>query len=226
MHIGSPIAEILIVLAAYLVGGIPFGWLVAKVCKGVDLRTVGSGGTGATNCSRLWQGARSVGMFLVVFALDFGKGLFGALVSLDIAEWIGNKAGSEASALSLQVVCGLAAILGHMFTPYLKFKGGKGVATSFGVVTALAPLSALWGLGAWGLLVGLTKYMSLGSMGAMIAIPVHHWAWKGEEAWKSRLTVSLFLIASAIVVVWRHRGNIKRIRAGTERRVGALDQNL
>jgi glycerol-3-phosphate acyltransferase PlsY len=226
MHIGTPLADVPIVLCAYFVGGIPFGWLVARIFKGVDLRSVGSGGTGATNCSRLWQGGASVGMFLVVFVLDFGKGLFGALVSLDIAEWIGAKTGSEASALTLQVVCGLAAILGHMFTPYLRFKGGKGVATSFGVVTALAPLSALWGLGAWGLLVGLTKYMSLGSIGAMVAIPLHHWAWKGAEAWKSRLAVSLFLVASAVVVVWRHRSNIKRILAGTERRVGALDQQL
>jgi glycerol-3-phosphate acyltransferase PlsY len=223
---GSPFAEILIVLTAYAVGGIPFGWLVARWAKGVDLRTVGSGGTGATNCSRLWQGGASVGMFLVVFALDFGKGLFGALVSADIADWIGSHAGSEASALSLQVVCGLAAILGHMFTPYLRFRGGKGVATSFGVVTALAPLSALWGLGAWGLLVGLTKYMSLGSMGAMVAIPLSFWLDKGEEAFHSRLVVTLFLVASAVVVFVRHRENIQRILAGTERRVGELDQKL
>ncbi len=226
MDIGSPFAEILIVLAAYLVGGIPFGWLIAKVFKGTDLRTVGSGGTGATNCSRLWQGAPSVGIFLFAFALDFGKGLFGALVSLDMAAWIGSRMGSSTDELTLQTVCGLAAILGHMFTPYLRFKGGKGVATAFGVVTALAPLSALWGFGAWGLLVGLTKYMSLGSMGAMVAIPVHHWAWRGEDAWKTYLAVSLFLVTSAVVVVWRHRGNIVRILAGSERRVGEVDQKL
>jgi glycerol-3-phosphate acyltransferase PlsY len=226
MQIGSPWAEILIVVAAYLVGAIPFGWLIGKIFKGTDLRQVGSGGTGATNCSRLWEGASSVGIFVVVFVLDFGKGLFGALFSLDMAAWVGNAAGSSSSALALQVICGLAAILGHMFTPYLGFRGGKGVATTFGVVTALAPLSALFGLGAWGLLVGITKYMSLGSMGAMLAIPVSHWLDYGEAAFRSRLTVSLFLVVTAGVVVWRHRGNIKRILQGRERRVGDLDQQL
>ena len=226
MQIGSPWAEILIVLAAYAVGGIPFGWLIARVFKGVDLRKVGSGGTGATNCSRLWQGAASVGVFIGVFALDFSKGLFGALVSLDLAAWIGNKAGSSSSAMTLQVICGLAAILGHMFTPFLRFKGGKGVATSFGVVTALAPLSALYGLGMWGLLVGITKYMSLGSMAAMLAIPLVHWLDYGEEALRSRLAITIFLMVTAFFVVWRHRGNIRRILQGRERRVGDLDQKL
>jgi len=226
MQFGSPFAEILIVLAAYFVGGIPFGWLIAKFFRGVDLRSIGSGGTGATNCSRLWQGSASVGVFLVVFVLDFGKGLFGALVSVDMAQWIGDRAGLDTMPLTLQVMCGLAAILGHMFNPFLGFKGGKGVATSFGVVTALAPLSLLWGLGAWGLFVGITKYMSLGSIGAMVAIPVHYWAWRGEDAWKSYLAVSVFLFASMLFVIWRHRENIKRILAGSERRVGELDQKL
>lgn len=226
MQIGSPWAEILIVLAAYLVGGIPFGWLIGKIFKGVDLRQVGSGGTGATNCSRLWERSASVGIFVVVFVLDFGKGLLGALFSLDMAAWVGDAAGSSSSALALQVLCGLAAILGHMFTPYLSFRGGKGVATTFGVVTALAPLSALFGLGAWGLLVGITKYMSLGSMGAMLALPISYWLDYGEAAFRSRWTVTVFLVVTAAVVVWRHRANIQRILQGRERRVGDLDQQL
>jgi glycerol-3-phosphate acyltransferase PlsY len=226
MHIGSPWAEILIVFTAFLVGAIPFGWLVVRAFKGTDLRTVGSGGTGATNASRLWKGTASFGIFVLVFALDFGKGLFGALVSLDMAEWVGNAAGSTSSALKLQVACGMAAVLGHMFTPYLRFKGGKGVATAFGVVTALAPLSALWGLGAWGLLVGFTKYMSLGSLGAMIVIPISYWLDWGSEAFRSRMAVTLFLLLTAATVIWRHRTNIRRILQGTERRVGEVDQNL
>jgi glycerol-3-phosphate acyltransferase PlsY len=226
MHIGSPWAEILIVLAAYVVGGIPFGWLIGKVFKGTDLRTVGSGGTGATNASRLWQGAPSVAIFVLVFVLDFSKGLFGALVSLDLAAWIGEASGSSSSAMTLQVICGLAAILGHMFTPFLRFRGGKGVATTFGVVAALAPLSALYGVGAWGLLVGITKYMSLGSLAAMFVIPITHWLDYGEEAFHSRLAVTIFLVVTAAVVVWRHRTNITRILQGKERRVGDLDQQL
>ena len=96
----------------------------------------------------------------------------------------------------------------------------------FGVVTALAPLSALYGLGFWGLLVAVTKYMSLGSMVAMISVPITHWLDYGSEAFKSRLGVSIFLCVSAAVVVWRHRENIRRILAGSERRVGDADQRL
>ena len=227
MPLGSPWGEILLVICAFLVGGIPFGWIIAKVFKGVDLRTVGSGGTGATNCSRLWQGSRSIVMFLAVFALDFGKGIVGALVSegvaRDLAAWLGAD---DANVMTLQACCGLAAILGHMFSPYLQFRGGKGVATSFGVVIGLAPISVLWGLAAWGVLVALTRYMSLGSMGAMVAIAISHWLMYGKEAFQDRLAITVFLIASAAAVIWRHRENIQRILAGTERRIGEADQKL
>lgn len=226
MHLGSPWAELLLVLVAYLVGGIPFGWLFAKAFKRVDLRQVGSGGTGATNCSRLWNGLNCAWVFLAVFALDFAKGLFGAWFNEASAAWAGACLGAGMDGISLQVACGLAAILGHMFTPYLSFRGGKGVATMFGVVTALAPISALWGLGFWGLLVGVTKYMSLGSMVAMISVPLTYWAEWGSDAFRSRLGVTLFLLVSALTVVWRHRENIRRLLAGRERRIGAPDQQL
>ena len=226
MHMGSPWAEITMVLLAYLMGGIPFGWLVARLFKGVDLRKVGSGGTGATNCSRLWDGWQCVPVFVLIFALDFAKGLFAGLFNQDLAAYVGSWFGATASPLTLQVMCGMAAILGHVFTPFLGFKGGKGVATTFGVVTALAPLSSLYGLGAWGLLVGITKYMSLGSMAAMVAIPVSHWLEWGDAAFRSRLVVTICLMLSAVVVVWRHRGNIRRLLEGMERRVGDVDQKL
>lgn len=226
MSIGSPGAEILLVLGAYAIGGIPFGWLLARVAKGVDLRTVGSGGTGATNCSRLWSGAPSVGIFLLVFTLDFAKGLFAGLFSVAAASTIGAYLGAKTPALTLQVLCGLGAVLGHVFTPYLRFKGGKGVATTFGVVTALAPLSSLYGIGAWGILVTITRYMSLGSMAAMFVIPLSYWLDYGSEVFRARLGVLLFFLCLAGVVVWRHRGNIRRILQGRERKVGDLDQKL
>ena len=226
MALGSPWGEILLVICAFFVGGIPFGWIIAKLVKGVDLRTVGSGGTGATNCSRLWQGGASIAMFLVVFALDFGKGVLGALVSYDVARSVSSWFGADANVMTLQVCGGLAAILGHMFCPYLKFRGGKGVATSFGVVIALAPISVLWGLAAWALLVAITRYMSLGSMGAMVAIALSHWIMYRENAFQDRLAITVFLVASAAAVIWRHRTNIQRILAGTERRIGEVDQKL
>lgn len=226
MPLGSPWGEILLVICAFFLGGVPFGWIIAKVVKGIDLRTVGSGGTGATNCSRLWQGGTSIVMFLVVFALDFAKGVLGALVSQDVARALSTWLGADANVMTLQVCCGLAAILGHMFCPYLKFRGGKGVATSFGVVIALTPISVLWGLAAWALLVALTRYMSLGSMGAMVAIALSHWIMYGENAFQDRLAITVFLVASAAAVIWGHRTNIRRILAGTERRIGEVDQKL
>ena len=226
MDIGTPLAEIVLMLAAYLVGGIPFGWILARLAKGVDLLKVGSGGTGATNCSRLWQGKASVGIFLFVFALDFAKGLFGGLFSMAAADHLGASLGSASSGITLQVLCGLAAVLGHIFTPYLRFKGGKGVATTFGVVTALAPLSSLWGLGAWGILVAITRYMSLGSIAAVVVIPLTYILDNGSQVFRSRLGVLLFLLTLAFVVVWRHRDNIRRILTGRERKVGATDQQL
>lgn len=226
MHLGSPAAEILLVLLAYLLGGVPFGWIVARVAKGVDLRTIGSGATGATNCSRLWTGGRSVAVFLLVFALDFGKGLLGGLFSLSLAGHIGDSLGATAPALTLQVLCGLATVLGHVFTPYLSFRGGKGVAATFGVVTALAPLSSLYGLGAWGVLVAITRYMSLGSLAAVFVMPVTYWLDNGTQVFRSRLGVLAFLVALAAFVFWRHRENIRRLLQGRERKVGALDQQL
>lgn len=226
MSLGTPLAEIVLFLGAYLIGGIPFGWLAARVFKGVDLRTVGSGSVGATNASRLWQGGFSVLAFAGVFVLDFGKGLFVALFSADGAEVVGHHLGSESQALTLQVICGLGAILGHVFTPYLKFRGGKGVATTFGVVTALAPLSSLFGLGAWGMFLALTRYMSMGSIAAMTAIPISYLLNKGEATFRQYLVVFAFFTVVAAFVVWSHRANIKRILTGQERRVGELDQKL
>ena len=118
------------------------------------------------------------------------------------------------------------SVCGHVWPIYLRFRGGKGVATSFGVVIGLAPISVLWGLAAWGVLVGLTRYMSLGSMGAMVAIAISHWLIYGEEAFQDRLAITVFLIARAAAVIWRHRTNIQRILAGTERRIGEADQKL
>ena len=142
------------------------------------------------------------------------------------ADHLGASLGSASSGITLQVLCGLAAVLGHIFTPYLRFKGGKGVATTFGVVTALAPLSSLWGLGAWGILVAITRYMSLGSIAAVVVIPLTYILDNGSQVFRSRLGVLLFLLTLAFVVVWRHRDNIRRILTGRERKVGATDQQL
>ncbi|MDJ0972866.1 MAG: glycerol-3-phosphate 1-O-acyltransferase PlsY [Planctomycetota bacterium] len=226
ISMGTPTAEILLAVAAYLIGGIPFGWIMARTFKGVDLRKVGSGGVGATNCARQWSGWRSIAMFVVVFALDFGKGLFVALFSVEAAAAVGRVLDSESTGLALQVITGTAAIFGHVFTPYLRFRGGKGVATMFGVVTALAPLSSLAGLGAWGMILGITRYMSMGSIAAMVMMPLSYWLDNGADTFHARFVVFAFLLVMAGFVVWSHRSNIQRVLRGTERRVGDADQKL
>ncbi len=220
IHIGSPWAEILSGLLAFMLGGMPFGWLLAKLLRGVDLREVGSGNIGATNASRVFPKNWSLVAFVGVFLLDFAKGFAAAYYSHKLGTWLG----ADAPATVLGIICGAAVILGHVFSPYLSFKGGKGVATTLGVVTAVAPWSTLVALGIWGILVAVTRYVSLGSIGAMIALPVFYFVTWGGEAFRSKLAIFLFLVGLAGIVVWRHYGNIIRILRGRERRIGAADQ--
>ena len=204
----------------FAIGGIPFGWLTARVLKKTDLRTVGSGNIGATNASRLFDKGWSVVAFIAVFLLDFGKGFCAAWFAYALASWLGSGLEPE----MLGMICGATSILGHVFCPYLGFKGGKGVATALGVVTALAPWSTLAALGMWGLLVGITRYMSLGSIGAVVAMPISYFVTYGGDSFKSKLAIFLFLVGLAGIVVWRHHSNILRILRGRERRVGDEDQ--
>ena len=224
MHIGSPWAETLAALLAYGIGGIPFGWLTARALKGVDLRHVGSGNIGATNASRLWIGGPSIVAFLGVFLLDFGKGFCAANWSSNLGEWLHGSALNESASERLTLVCASASRLGHVLTPYLGFSGGKGVATGLGVVTALAPLQSLFALGFWGLLVALTRYMSLGSVIAMASIPLTYLLKWGNETFTRRLGVFSFLTALALLVLWRHLENLRRILQGRERRLGDIHQ--
>lgn len=224
MHIGSPGAETLAALVAYAVGGVPFGWLTARFLKRVDLRTVGSGNIGATNASRLWSGRSSVLAFVGVFLLDCFKGFCAANWSSNLGEWLHGDSLTAVQAERLTLVCASAAILGHVFTPYLRFKGGKGVATALGVVAALAPWSSLAALGFWGLLVALTRYVSLGSIGAVLSIPVTYLLHLGEQRY--RAGVFWFLTAMALIVIWRHRSNIRRMLQGRESRVGEKPKAL
>jgi glycerol-3-phosphate acyltransferase PlsY len=215
VSIGTPIAEIVAALLAYAIGGVPFGWLTARAVKGVDLREVGSGNVGATNASRLWKGWASVAAFCAVFLLDCGKGFLAGWFSPALGAWLGAGTHPE----TMAVICGASAILGHVFTPYLGFRGGKGVATALGVVAALATWPAIYAVGGWGLVVVLTGYVSLGSILAMASIPISYLARTGGETFGGKLGIFAFLTAVAIVVIWRHRENVRRILRGRERSV-------
>jgi acyl phosphate:glycerol-3-phosphate acyltransferase len=191
----------LLVIAAYLAGAFPTSYLAAKLVRGIDLRQHGSGNLGATNAYRVlgWQAA------IPIFLIDIGKGwaptaLFPRLDGSPVAEWA--------------LAYGAAAIIGHVWSIYVGFRGGKGVATSAGVLLALAPTAVFAGFILWFLLVWLTGYVSLGSIAAAALVPVVTFATlgPGPVLW---LTAGL-----AVFVIWAHRANIRRLLNGTENRFG------
>jgi glycerol-3-phosphate acyltransferase PlsY len=206
-----PMIVFFCIAAAFLCGSVPFGYWAGKL-KGLDIRQHGSGNIGATNVIRVC----GKGIGIPVFILDMIKGLVPVL----LPSWM--LAGTEITGSLLSaaaVVCGLAAILGHMFTPWLGFKGGKGVATAAGVLLGIAPIAMLVALGAWLLFFFTSRYVSLASMAAAIAVPVTMAVqMTTAKSWDGVLLG--FGILLAILVVVRHRANIQRLMAGTESRVG------
>jgi glycerol-3-phosphate acyltransferase PlsY len=207
------------IIAAYLLGSIPFGLLIARA-HGKDLRSIGSGNIGATNVAR----ALGRKWAYVCFALDVLKGAVPMLATLPLTTQ--SQAG-KAGVLWLWLAVGCAAILGHIFPIYLKFKGGKGVSTSFGVALGLWPyftICALFSIAIWAVVVLIGRYVSLASMTASISFPlvlivsillVPGWDFAG--LWP------LLIAACAIplMVIIRHRENIKRLIAGTENKISS-----
>lgn len=190
----------LAILAAYLIGSIPFALLLTRRSGAVDLRRVGSGNLGAAN---VWR-ASGITAGIVVAALDIAKGA----ASVALAERMTGEPASAAAA-------GVAAIVGHIYPVWLRFKGGKGVATACGVFSMLTPNAVPPALALFLLAVGVTKYISLGSILATLALPPMAYA-MGDVA---SAVVAAF--AAAAIVLFRHRSNLMRLIAGTERRIGA-----
>jgi glycerol-3-phosphate acyltransferase PlsY len=212
-----------IVLLAYLLGSIPFGLLVAK-SQGVDIRTLGSKNIGATNVWRVL--GKKFG--LLTFFCDAAKGWLAVILAMWIAaHWPVHVALPhlhERIDFFDRGYAGIAAamgcILGHNFPVWLKFKGGKGVATSLGVIIGMMPLASLIVLAIWGLVFKLSRYVSLASLVAAVALPVTVIAliFAGQiRGW----AFFYFACAAALLVIRRHRENIKRLVAGTENRFGA-----
>ena len=188
--------EYLIPLLAYLLGSIPFGYILVKATTGADIREAGSGNIGATN---VFRKSRWVGM--LTFLLDAGKGY----LAVCAAGWLGGGTGWQAAAA-------IAAILGHVFTVFLGFKGGKGVATGFGAFLALTPLAVGTTMIVFVLTAGLTRYVSLASVLATGAYPL--WAYLYHEP---ALIVWAAVIGSALIV-GKHHQNIRRLLSGNESR--------
>ncbi|MBN1693988.1 glycerol-3-phosphate 1-O-acyltransferase PlsY [candidate division WOR-3 bacterium] len=186
--------EALAFIGAYFLGSIPFGFLVGKV-KGVNLREKGSGNIGATNVFRVV--GKKEGVF--VFILDFLKGFLPVIYFSDISV--------PAGILAL-----LGAIIGHMTTPFLRFKGGKGVATGFGGIVALMPLPALIAFGVWSILVAITRRISVGSLTAALSLPILYF-YLSRPMYRSVLYISVLI---TILVFITHRKNIGRLIRGEE----------
>jgi len=197
---------------AFLLGSIPTGYLVAR-SKGIDIRKTGSGNIGATNVFRTL--GKGPGIF--VFACDALKGLAAVLGAraLSGTEWLPAAAGLTSSLAG--IVAAIAAILGHNFTPWLGFKGGKGIATSAGVLLGLLPLAMVGSLAVWAIVLRLSRYVSLASIAAALALP----AFTGLLVVLAGADRALlwFSLAVGALAVWRHRGNLARLRAGTESRL-------
>jgi acyl phosphate:glycerol-3-phosphate acyltransferase len=189
-------------LASYLVGAIPTSYLAARLFRGIDLREHGSRNLGATNLYRVlgWRYAIPVGLF------DAAKGLIPVLVF-----------GPQVSQSELfALVCGVTAVVGHVFSIFVRFKGGKGVATAAGVMLGVAPVALAVAAGVWVALVALTGYVSLGSIVAAAVFPLAVLLLDPPNQ-----PVMLWLdVAVAAAIIWFHRGNIQRLLNGTENRFG------
>jgi acyl phosphate:glycerol-3-phosphate acyltransferase len=193
---------ILLIAGSYLAGSIPFGWLTAKWIAGVDLREVGSGNIGATNATRVL--GKTWGS--IVLLLDALKGL------LPTAVWPWLLGVSPEFAKHAMVLCGLVAILGHLYPIWLRFRGGKGVATAAGVVAVLAPIGTLVALAIFLGIYLTTRIVSLGSLAAAIAFAVYQLIALqpqpfGSETW----SIALFSVVVPLLIVVRHRSNILRL---------------
>ncbi len=195
--------------AAYLIGAIPFGFLLAR-SRGLDIRTLGSGNIGATNVFR----SVSKPLGILTFALDLLKGLSGAALLPRLAA---ASAGAAAPDMRLAVLCGALTVVGHNWTCFLGFKGGKGVATSAGLLLGLCPAGVGLAFAAWLALFLTTRYVSVASIGAALTLAAAVW-------WPLRLAAAHgawfpgVLTLLALLAVWKHRANIARLRAGTESR--------
>lgn len=187
-------------LLAYLLGALPFGYVLFRVRRGEDIRAHGSGSTGATNVARSL--GLAAGFFVLI--LDVGKGY----AAVALAAWL---TGGEVRWLA---GAGVAALMGHSFPVYLRFRGGKSVATGAGVFLYFAPLAVLAVAGVWLVVVAIWRYVSLGSVLAAAAYPVFALA-----LYHPPLAVNLASVAGACLIILRHRSNLERLVNGSEPRL-------
>lgn len=221
---------ILILAVAYLLGSIPFGYLLVKIFRGEDIRLSGSGNIGATNVAR--SGAKGLGIATLV--LDALKGL---VAVGHASHWAGHALESPETrifhpdlASNIMAAAALAAIIGHIFPVWLKFKGGKGVATAMGALILLFPKALLVALIIFIVSVAISRYVSLGSILATIALPIaayfleaaaHH---NQDLRWGADWNTLLPVCAICVLIIAKHHANIRRLLSGTENQLGKKKQ--
>lgn len=191
----------ILLVIAFIVGSFPFGYWVGR-SQGIDIRQHGSGNIGSTNVSRVL--GKKWGIF--VFVLDFLKGWSAVILMAKLANL------SSIDLISTwSVGAAVMVILGHNYTPWLRFKGGKGIATSAGVLLAVMPWALGIGLLAWGVMMVLTKTVSIASLTSCIVVPVSSWfLYPGDKV------LFGFALLAGVMGIWRHRSNIQRIISGEE----------
>lgn len=198
-----------LLIGSYLLGSIPFGYLAGRLA-GIDIRQAGSGNVGATNVVRVLGKAYGY----PVFALDVLKGFGAVKISMLMApgrppEWNSPEI--------IGILAALSSVLGHLYPPWLKFQGGKGVATSAGALLALSPGATLVGVVIWVMVFWLTRYVSLASIAAAVVLPIFILLFnsKQESGTKALFYTS---VCVAAIIIWRHRSNLSRLFRGTEPR--------
>jgi glycerol-3-phosphate acyltransferase PlsY len=200
---GSPL---IIAVVSYLLGSIPFGYLLVRIFRGQDVRQTGSGNIGATNVAR----TGSKGLAIATLLLDALKGYAAVMLAFRLA-----GSGDAKKTLLLGALAGFCALLGHMFPVWLRFKGGKGVATALGAFLALAPVAVLVSLVVFVIAVVITRYVSLGSILSSVVLPFAAW-WLNPFV-RTTTTMAL-IVASCLLIIIRHKDNVRRLLAGKENR--------
>jgi glycerol-3-phosphate acyltransferase PlsY len=192
--------------AAYLLGSLPWSYWIVRLLKGTDVRREGSGNVGATNVLR----TAGKGAGLAALALDAGKGVLAVVIARRLGftpAWVGGAA--------------VAVVLGHVFPVFLGLRGGKGVATAAGALGSLAPWALAASVVLFVAVVATSRYVSLGSICAVAAFPLVLYG-ASRAGWVTAVPDALVWAAAGVagLIVWKHAGNIRRLRAGTERRLG------
>lgn len=200
--------ETAVLIVSFFIGSLPVGVIVGKLMRGIDIRDYGSGNIGATNVLR----TLGLGPAIVVFIGDTLKGLIPVL----LAVWIIK--GSHQP--YIVVTAGILAVVGHSASPFLKFKGGKGVATSLGMIIGMNPIIAGIGLGIWVLLVAVTRYVSIASIIAPFAVPVMMHFSPTLFGYSVPREYGIIALIASLLIAFRHWANIKRLLNGTEPKIG------